>query len=88
MEQLCNSKEWMYGPSWLPDPAFTPGSKYIMPIPTPDCLKEEMKTVHTHSVAEVPGLDRLIKIKDYSKLSRLYHVTAQEGTECQYIIRE
>ena len=76
MDQLCNSKEWLHGPSWLSDPAFTPGSKYIMPIPTPECLKEEMKTVHTHCAAEVPGLDRLIKIQDYNKLSRLYHVTA------------
>ena len=76
VEQLCNSQEWLHGPSWLLEPTYSQASKPVSHVPTPECLKEELKSVHSHSIQEVTGISRLLKLDDYSNLGKLFRVTA------------
>lgn len=76
MDQLCNSTEWLHGPQWLSTANFSPERNNTQIVPSHECLKEEIKQVHTHVVIEEAGLNKLIKLDDYSNLGRLYRVTA------------
>ena len=76
VDQLCDSKEWFHAPSWCSDPDFCHARKCPVLVPPTECLKEELKTAHTHTVVESSGLSKHINLKDYSTLGRLLSLTA------------
>ena len=76
VEQLCYSQEWLHGPKCLSEPTFYSETKTVPTPPTDECLREELKSVHTLCATETTGLNSIIRLEDYSTLSRLYRVTA------------
>ena len=76
VHQLKASYEWLHGPKWLLNPTLNGKASDNLPKPTHECLMEQMKTTHIHSITELPGLSKVIQLKDYNSYNRLIRITA------------
>ena len=76
VDQLQNSHLWMHGPVWLSNVTFGHATTDELPIPPPDCLQEEVKSLHSNPIIDVPGLSKVIPLNNFNTLKRLIHITS------------
>lgn len=75
-EELKGNEMWWYGPSWLIQPEdLWPRQKSLVPT-TETCEEERKVAVMTVAINEDCGIEKVVEIKKYNALRKLYRVTA------------
>ena len=78
MDQLSSCNQWLHGPEWLSEEKPSHKQNTQIPVPSEECLDEELKIVHSHAVIQTKmvGANNVLKLDDYGQLRKLYRVTS------------